>query len=99
MGGERGPEVRHRNGNENAEDAAETFLNGPAQALTPALSHSVACKDQAEIDRYRDKLLEGGKPMAQGRLTDKFGLCRRIVPEKIGEILKQLKATAAMMKW
>ena len=63
-----------------------TFLNGgPAQALTPAFSYSVACKDQAEIDRYWDKLLEGGKPMACGWLTDKFGLCWQIVPEKIGE--------------
>lgn len=44
-----------------------TFLNGgPAQALTPAFSYSVACKDQAEIDRYWEKLLEGGKPMACG---------------------------------
>ena len=34
-----------------------TFLNGgPAQALTAAFSYSVACKDQAEIDRYWDKL-------------------------------------------
>ena len=66
-----------------------TFLNGgPGQALTPAFSYSVACKDQAEIDRYWDKLLEGGKPMACGWLTDKFGLCWQIVPEKIGEILK-----------
>jgi len=31
------------------------FLNGsPAQALTPAFSYSVACKDQEEIDRYWD---------------------------------------------
>ena len=48
---------------------------GPAQALTPAFSYSVACKDQAEIDRYGDKLLEGGKRIACGWLTDKFGLC------------------------
>jgi predicted 3-demethylubiquinone-9 3-methyltransferase (glyoxalase superfamily) len=76
-----------------------TFLNGgPAHALTPAFSYSVACKDQAEIDRYWEKLLEGGKPMACGWLTDKFGLCWQIVPEKIGEILKQPKAMAAMMK-
>ena len=75
-----------------------TFLNGgPAQALTPAFSYSVACKDQAEIDRYWDKLLEGGKPMACGWLTDKFGLCWQIVPEKIGEMLKHPKAMAAMM--
>ena len=42
-----------------------TFLNGgPAQALTPAFSYSVACKDQAEINRYWDihstKSLRGG---------------------------------------
>jgi hypothetical protein len=70
----------------------------PAHALTPAFSYSVACKDQAEIDRYWEKLLEGGKPMACGWLTDKFGLCWQIVPEKIGEILKHPKAMAAMMK-
>ena len=35
---------------------------------------------------------------ACGWLTDKFGLCRQIVPEKIGEILKHPKAMAAMMK-
>jgi predicted 3-demethylubiquinone-9 3-methyltransferase (glyoxalase superfamily) len=46
------------------------FLNGgPAHALTPAFSHSIACKDQAEIESYWDKLLEGGKPMACGWLT------------------------------
>ena len=39
-----------------------TFLNGgPAHALTPAFSYSVACSDQAEIDHYWDKLLDGGK--------------------------------------
>jgi predicted 3-demethylubiquinone-9 3-methyltransferase (glyoxalase superfamily) len=76
-----------------------TFLNGgPAQAFTPAFSYSVACKDQAEIDGYWDKLLEGGKPMACGWLTDKFGLCWQIVPEKIGELLKHPKAMAAMMQ-
>ena len=76
-----------------------TFLNGgPAHALTPAFSYAVGCKDQAdEIDRYWDKLLEGGKPMACGWLTDKFGLYWQIVPEKIGEILKHPKAMAAMM--
>ena len=75
-----------------------TFLNGgPAHPLTPAFSYSVACKDQAEIDHYWDKLLEGGQPMACGWLTDKFGLCWQIVPEKIGEILKHPNAMAAMM--
>ncbi len=60
-----------------------TSLNGgPAQALTPAFSYSVACKDQAEIDGYRDKVLEGGTPMACGWLTDKFGMCWQVVPAR-----------------
>ena len=77
---------------------AMTFLNGgPAHALKGAFSYSVSCKDQAEIDLYWDQLLEGGKPMACGWLTDKFGLCWQIVPENIGEVLKHPKAMAAMM--
>lgn len=73
------------------------FLNGgPAQALTPTFSYSVACQDQAEIASYWDKLLKGGKPMACGWLTDKFGLCWQIVPEKMGEILKHPKVMGAM---
>jgi predicted 3-demethylubiquinone-9 3-methyltransferase (glyoxalase superfamily) len=36
--------------------------------------------------------------MAWGWLTDKFGLCWQIVPEKIGDILKHPKAMAAMMR-
>jgi predicted 3-demethylubiquinone-9 3-methyltransferase (glyoxalase superfamily) len=77
-----------------------TFLNGgPKQALTPAFSYSVACKDQAELDGYWNKLLEGGgKPMACGWLTDKFGLCWQIVPENINEMIKKPKVMAKMME-
>ena len=57
----------------------------------------MACRDQEELDRYWDKLVEWGKPMACGWLTDKFGLCWQIVPDRIGELLKHPKAMAAMM--
>jgi predicted 3-demethylubiquinone-9 3-methyltransferase (glyoxalase superfamily) len=76
-----------------------TFLNGgPAFQLNPAFSFSVACRDQAEIDFYWDKLLEGGgKTMACGWLTDKFGLCWQIVPENIAELISTPNGMAAMM--
>ena len=75
-----------------------TFLNGgPSHTLTPAFSYSVSCNDQVEIDFYWDKLIEGGKPMACGWLTDKFGLCWQIVPHNVGVVLKNPKAMAAMM--
>lgn len=75
-----------------------TFLNGgPSQKLTPGFSYSVVCLDQAEIDYYWEKLVEGGQPMACGWLTDKFGLCWQIVPRNIGELIAHPKGMAAMM--
>ena len=46
---------------------------------------------------YWDKLIEGGKPMACGWLTDRFGLCWQIVPRNIGELISHPKAMQAMM--
>lgn len=75
------------------------FMNGgPHHKLSPAFSFTVYCKDQAELDSYWDKLLEGGgKTMACGWLTDRFGLCWQIVPENIGELVSHPKGMAAMM--
>jgi predicted 3-demethylubiquinone-9 3-methyltransferase (glyoxalase superfamily) len=75
------------------------FLNGgPSQKLTPAISFFVNCDSQEEIDRYWDKLMEGGgKPMACSWLTDRFGLCWQIVPRNIGQLISHPKAMAAMM--
>jgi predicted 3-demethylubiquinone-9 3-methyltransferase (glyoxalase superfamily) len=74
------------------------FLNGgPHHQLTPAISFFVRCDSQAEIDAYWDKLIEGGKPMACGWLTDRFGLCWQIVPRNIGALISSPKGMAAMM--
>lgn len=75
------------------------FLNGgPQYQLTPAFSLFVRCDSQEEIDRYWDRLIEGGKPMACGWLTDRFGLCWQIVPRRIGELIGHPRAMQAMMK-
>jgi predicted 3-demethylubiquinone-9 3-methyltransferase (glyoxalase superfamily) len=74
------------------------FLNGgPSHQLTPAFSFSVNCDAQEEIDSYWDKLMEGGRSMACGWLTDRFGLCWQIVPRNLGELIRHPKAMAAMM--
>ncbi|MFC6645640.1 VOC family protein [Granulicella cerasi] len=77
-----------------------TMLNGgPAYAITPAISFTVQCATQEEIDYYWDKLeAAGGKPMACGWITDHFGLCWQIVPENVGEVIQHPKAMAAMMQ-
>ncbi len=54
------------------------FLNGgPMYQLSPAVSFFVRCDSQAEIDRYWDKLMEGGKPIACGWLTDRLACAGR----------------------
>ena len=55
---------------------------GPQFKLNEAVSMFLTCADQAEVDRYWSKLLEGGgKEMECGWLQDQFGLCWQIVPE------------------
>lgn len=59
---------------------------GPNFTLTPAISFVVHCEDQAEIDRYWDALLEGGKAMQCGWVTDRFGVTWQIVPKIMGKL-------------
>lgn len=61
---------------------------GPVYEFSGAVSFVVECKTQEEIDRYWDKLSEGGKPIQCGWLTDKFGLTWQIVPTILYEYLK-----------
>ena len=61
---------------------------GPHFKFTEAVSLTVNCKDQKEIDYYWDKLLEGGgKPSQCGWLKDKFGLSWQVVPVVLQEML------------
>lgn len=54
-----------------------------------ALSLVVLCKDQAEIDRYWDGLTaNGGHEVMCGWLVDKYGVSWQIIPDKIGEWMK-----------
>jgi predicted 3-demethylubiquinone-9 3-methyltransferase (glyoxalase superfamily) len=60
---------------------------GPTFKFTEAVSFSVDCKDQEEIDYYWSRLLEGGEESKCGWLKDKFGLSWQIVPSALGEWL------------
>ena len=88
--------------------AGQRFIalnGGPYPTGTPALSLMVDCKDQAEVDRLWDALVENGaRPMQCGWITDAYGIPWQIVPERLPELLsdpdeeKADRVMAAMMK-
>ena len=54
---------------------------GPLDPFNHAVSFMVSCEDQAELDRYWNALLVGGKAEACGWLKDRYGLSWQIVPK------------------
>lgn len=65
-----------------------TALNGgPVFKFTPAISLSVDCKTQEEVDEFWNKLSAGGRTDQCGWLQDKYGLSWQIVPRALGELM------------
>ena len=78
---------------------------GPGHPLTDAISLTVNCSSQEEVDHYWNKLLEGGgKEVACGWLTDRFGLSWQVTPIILTQLIsdpdkaKAGRVMQAMMK-
>ncbi len=78
---------------------------GPHFKFTEAISFVVHCTTQQEVDRYWEKLLQGGGQESQcAWLKDKFGLSWQIVPTILGQLLsdpdpkKSKRVMEAMLK-
>jgi predicted 3-demethylubiquinone-9 3-methyltransferase (glyoxalase superfamily) len=61
---------------------------GPEFTFTEAVSFSIACANQKEVDYYWDKLTDEGEPGPCGWLKDKFGVSWQIVPTLLTEMLQ-----------
>ena len=68
---------------------------GPQFKFTEAISFSVDCKTQEEVDRFWKKLSEGGEEGSCGWLKDKYGLSWQINPTILGELLGDKDAKKA----
>ena len=60
---------------------------GPGPSFDEAISLSISCEDQAEIDRYRDALSADPEAEQCGWVTDRFGLRWQIVPRMLPTLL------------
>ncbi len=60
---------------------------GPQYTFSEAVSFTVDCADQAEVDRYWEALSEGGEQGPCGWLKDRYGLSWQIVPTRLTELL------------
>ncbi len=60
---------------------------GPDHPFTDAISLSIDCADQAEVDRYWDALSDGGAPVACGWIRDRFGLTWQVTPRILPQLL------------
>ena len=61
---------------------------GPMFKFSPATSFFIACDTQEQVDRYWDRLSEGGSIQQCGWLQDKFGVSWQVVPKLLGTLLQ-----------
>lgn len=61
---------------------------GPIFKFTEAVSFSVDCKTQEEVDYFWEKLSAGGEKSRCSWLKDKFGVSWQVVPTILHELLQ-----------
>jgi predicted 3-demethylubiquinone-9 3-methyltransferase (glyoxalase superfamily) len=79
---------------------------GPVFKFNEAVSLSIMCDTQEEVDHFWKRLGEGGDPAAQqcGWLKDRFGVSWQVVPRVLPDLItdadpaKSERAFAAMLK-
>lgn len=61
---------------------------GPHFKFTEAVSFVVNCETQEEVDKFWEKLSDGGQEVQCGWLKDKYGLSWQVVPTVLSEMLQ-----------
>ncbi len=76
-----------------------TAINAGSEfKFNEAVSFSIPCEDQAEIDYYWEKLSKVPESEQCGWCKDQYGLSWQVVPKNMDELMKRPGAFANMMK-
>lgn len=81
----------------------QALNGGPNFPFTEAISLSIDCADQQQVDTYWTRLSEGGSTGQCGWLKDKFGVSWQTAPRRLMELFtdpdkaKAARAMQAMM--
>jgi predicted 3-demethylubiquinone-9 3-methyltransferase (glyoxalase superfamily) len=71
---------------------------GPEFKFNEAVSFSIACKDQEEIDYFWEKLSSVPESEQCGWCKDKYGLSWQVVPENMAELMQKPNAFKTLMQ-
>lgn len=81
--------------------AGASFLalnGGPEFTFNEAISLSIDCRSQAEVDDLWEKLSAGGSSGQCGWLKDKYGLSWQVVPSVLPKLLADPATAGRVMK-
>jgi predicted 3-demethylubiquinone-9 3-methyltransferase (glyoxalase superfamily) len=73
----------------------QALNGGPEFHFTEAVSLSVNCETQEEVDTLWEKLSDGGEKGPCGWLKDRYGLSWQIVPTVLGRMIQDQDAEKA----
>jgi predicted 3-demethylubiquinone-9 3-methyltransferase (glyoxalase superfamily) len=65
----------------------QALNGGPQYTFSEAISFSISCDGQEEVDAYWNALVEGGEEGPCGWLKDRFGVSWQIVPTALPALL------------
>lgn len=76
----------------------QALNGGPAFQFNEAISLSVDCQSQAEVDEFWEKLSAGGSPGQCGWLKDKYGVSWQVVPSVLAELVRDPAKAGRVMQ-